>query len=336
MRSLLVMLVGITSVSLAADKPKPPALPDADRIRIAEAYRLADALGNRVWPDWDKAPFALLLITSDHEFLIRHPKPSDDFILVGEDDVLKSKVWYRPRKYKKDFLATFPAVGGLSTIVIGQAENTEAKTSTPWVITVLHEHFHQLQSSRPRYYADVDSLGLARGDTTGMWMLNYPFPYDTAEVQEHFSAMSQALAQALQARQKTDFDDKVTAYLKTRKKFRSALKTDDFKYFAFQVWQEGVARYTEYRLAELAAAEYKPSAEFQKLKDFQPFKDAARHLSGAMEKELEAVQLNKAKRTVVYNLGAAEGLLLDQVNPDWRKQYFKELFSLDEHFRVKK
>jgi len=72
----------------------------------------------------------------------------------------------------------------ISTIVVGQAENTSAKTSSSWVITVLHEHFHQLQDSQPNFYSDVNALNLARGDQTGMWMLNYAFPYERTEVQE--------------------------------------------------------------------------------------------------------------------------------------------------------
>ncbi|MEO2088591.1 MAG: hypothetical protein ABGY75_03715 [Gemmataceae bacterium] len=186
MTRLLIPMVAALAVASAAHADEPPALPDADRVRLAEVFRLADAIGNRVWPDWDKAPFAVLLVTPDHEFLIRHPKPSDDFKPAGEAAGL-GQVWYRGRKFAKEFEATFPAVNGVSTVVIGQAENTQSKTSTRWVLTALHEHFHQLQHSRPRYYAGVDALGLAKGDTTGMWMLNYPFPYTKAEVKERFS-----------------------------------------------------------------------------------------------------------------------------------------------------
>src|SRR5256885_515624 len=90
-------------VPAAADGPvPPPRLADADRVRLAEAFRLADALGNRVWPDWDKAPFAVLLVAPDYEFLIRHPKPSDDFTPLGEDAVLKHKVWVRKRTFGPD------------------------------------------------------------------------------------------------------------------------------------------------------------------------------------------------------------------------------------------
>src|SRR5947208_16112695 len=111
----VALVAGLMTSACAAERAA-PSLPNTDRIRIAEAFRLADALGNRVWPDWDKAPFAVLLVTPEHEFLIRHPKPSDDFTLTGEDAVLKHKVWFRQRKNPTNFLATFPAVGGVPTI----------------------------------------------------------------------------------------------------------------------------------------------------------------------------------------------------------------------------
>ncbi|MGH7725608.1 MAG: hypothetical protein ACREOU_09285 [Candidatus Eiseniibacteriota bacterium] len=294
---------------------------------------MADSLGNRLWPDWDRAPFAVLLITPEQEFLIRHPRPSDDFTLAGEDTLLKSKVWHRPRKFPTHFLATFPAVGGVPTIVIGQAENTEAKTSSRWVVTLLHEHFHQLQNSQPGYYDGVNALGLARGDSTGMWMLNYPFPYAAPEVKEQFSVMSRALAAALKARERPDFSDKFAAYVVAREKFRALLQPDDSKYFAFQIWQEGIARYTEYRLAEFAAAEFKPSEAFRGLADYKPFEGVARDLVDGIEKELVSVELDKAGRTAVYSFGAAEGLVLDRVRPEWRKGYFVTKFTLDENFK---
>ena len=46
----------------------------------------------------------------------------------------------------------------------------------------MHEHFHQLQWAQPEYLKAIADLGLSKGDTTGMWMLNYPFPYDNPEL----------------------------------------------------------------------------------------------------------------------------------------------------------
>jgi hypothetical protein len=333
MRTLPIMFLGMVTFVPAATAQAPPPLPEIDRVRIAEAFRLAGAVGNEIWSDWDKAPFAILLVTPKHEFLIRHPRPSDDFKLIGEDGILKHKVYFRKRQFSPRLLATFPAVGGIPTIVVGQAENTEAKTSTRWVITVLHEHFHQLQNSQPRYYAEVDALGLSRGDQTGMWMLNYAFPYGTDDVKVQFAAMAKMLAEAMQTREQDDFAKKVASYLEAKKKFQSLLKAHDYKYFAFQTWQEGIARYTEYHIATLANAKYKPSKEFRDLKDYTSFKEEARDIRRRIEKELTTVDLSKAKRIAFYSVGAAEGLLLDRLNPGWRRQYFEKKFSLDRHFR---
>lgn len=332
MKAVPAALLGVMMLAPPCLAQAPPALPEVDRVRMAEASRLADALGNRVWPDWDKAPFAILLVTPEYEFLMRHPRPSEDFTAIPETTASKPKVWFRKRQFSPNLLATFPAVGGVSTIVIGQAENTAAKTSTPWVITLLHEHFHQLQNAQPGYYAGVDSLGLARGDQTGTWMLNYAFPYAKPEVRDQFSVMSKALAEALQAKPPADFSRKLASYVEARKAFRSLLSADDYKYFAFQSWQEGIARYTEYRIALLAAAEYQPSQEFQGLKDYAPFKKEAPAILERIEKELASVELDKAKRTAFYALGAGEALVLDRANPGWRTRYFEDKFSLDEHF----
>jgi hypothetical protein len=310
-----------------------PALRDVDRIRLAEAFTIGEKIGDKVWSGWHEAPFAVLLITPDHEFLIRHPRPSADFTLLGTDTLLKSDVYFRKRTQPVHMLATFPIVGGISTIVIGQAENTDKKTSTPWVVTVLHEHFHQLQSSQPSYYSEVNSLNLSRGDQTGMWMLNFAFPYKDERVVEKFSRLSQLLAQTLQAKARQDFDSKLADYLKERKAFQDLLSPDDYKYFSFQLWQEGIARYTEFRIADLAASKYKPTKAFRSLQDYTPFREVAETiLNRQIMGRLPELKIEKSERLVFYPFGAAEGLLLDRTNPRWRGRYLTEKFYLDRYF----
>src|SRR5687768_15141864 len=101
----------------------------ADRVRLAEARRLIAAVGDSVWPGWSAAPSALLLVTPDREFLLWHPHPSADFERIGHDSLLASDVHARPRRFSPTLAATFPAVGGVPTIVIGTAERT-GKQST--------------------------------------------------------------------------------------------------------------------------------------------------------------------------------------------------------------
>ncbi len=327
---VLVLLLLLSAHTVPAqDKPR---VADIDRVRLAEAFRIGDTLGNHLWAGWNKAPFAVLLVTPEHEFLIRHPKPSADFTLINYDPLLKSRVYYRPRTQPQNLLATFPAVGGIPTIVIGQAENTAKETSTPWVVTMLHEHFHQLQYSQPRYYDDVNALGLTRGDQTGMWMLNYPFPYDWHEMQELFSHLGRALADAFEAKPGSDFSTGLSAYLKQRRELENILSPDDYRYLSFQMWQEGVARYTEYRIAKSAGMHYKPGKAFRALKDYQPFSEVAEDINSGILSELTNVKLVDSKRVIFYALGAGEGLLLDRAKPRWRQRYFVDKFYLDKYF----
>lgn len=310
-----------------------PVMRRLDRVRLVEAFRLSENLGDALWPGWSKAPFAVLLVTRDKEFLIRHPRPGKDFTSLGYDARLKSDVYFRDRKFPTDFLATFPAVGGVSTIVVGQAENTASKTSTPWVITLMHEHFHQLQDSQPNFFKETEGLNLSRGDQTGMWMLNYPFPYAKPEVSEQFSVLARSLVEAMDEKTENLFSSKLVAYLEARDALKKMLGADDYRYMSFQLWKEGMARYTEYRVAQWAAAKYQPSREFRDLKDFSTFAATAEQVREGIVRELSTLKLPDYKRVAFYPLGAGEGLLLDRADPKWRTRYFAEKFDNAVYFK---
>jgi hypothetical protein len=329
----LTVLLPILSPSHKVYSQTQPSISQVDRTRLAEAFRLGDQVDDQIWSGWSKAPFAVMLVTPEIEFLIRHPKPPAEFTKLAYDSVLKSDVYYRKRTMSTSFLATFP-VGMISTIVVGQAENTWVKTSTPWVITLLHEHFHQLQDSQPTFYADVNALNLSKGDQTGMWMLNYAFPYDKTEVQDQFRQLSDLLAEAIHA-PKSEGATKVRAYLDGRKKFQALLAPDDYKYFAFQSWKEGIARYTEYHVSRLATTKFRASKDFRSLKDYRSFADVMRTTHEGIFRQLQSQKLAQSKRDVVYSFGAAEGLLLDKVSRNWRKRYFVEKFDLLPFFPAK-
>ena len=328
--TLTFILLLAAGNALAQDRP---ALREIDRVRLAEAFRLSDQLGDELWAGWSTAPLAVLLVTPDKEFLIRHPQPSKDFTSIGYDTRLKSEVFYRDRKFATNLLATFPAVGGVSTIVIGQAENTDSKTSTPWVITLMHEHFHQLQDAQPNFFKDTEALNLSRGDQTGMWMINYPFPYETPAVSQQFAVLVRLLLEAMEA--KSHFTTKLSNYLAARNTLKQMLSADDYKYFSFQLWKEGIARYTEHRVAQWAATKYRPTREFRRLKDFTTFNAAADQVHAGLVHELSTLKLEDYKRVAFYPIGAGEGLLLDRSNPRWRTRYFAEKFDNSVYFSRK-
>jgi hypothetical protein len=309
-----------------------PAIADIDRVRIAEVFRLGEKLQTKLWKGWEKAPFSLLFVTDDYEFLIRHPKPSDEFRSIGYDKLLKSEVFWRPRQFQKDLLATFPAFTATPVIVVGKAENTANRNSTSWVFVVMHEHFHQLQYSDPTYSAAVAGLNLARGDKGGMWQLNFPFPYKKPDVAASFKQLCNKLLDTYDRRNDVDAGERLKSYLSTRNAFAAMLNADDYRYASFQLWQEGVARYTQYRMAEIAAKEGKPSKAFRSLPDFVPFRKEADRLLASTLKELKTLDLVEWERTVFYPFGAVESLLLDRVNPKWRGYYFTDKFALENFY----
>src|SRR6267154_118360 len=319
MRTLFTLLLITTAVF--AQTPAAQLAAD-DAVRIREFYRLASQIQNRIWPDWSRTPAPLLLVTSDTEFLMHRAEPPEGFKKVGDD------LYARPRQFPTNLLATFPAFGPPSVIVIGEPKNTTSKTSTPWLITLMHEHFHQLQNAQPRYYQAVQDLGLSHGDNTGMWMLNYPFPYEKPEVAQSFASLRDLLLSAVNEIDKEKFAKLGNQYILERKRFFARFSSDDHKYLSFQLWQEGIARYTEIKVAE-GAAQYHPTAEYAALSDFEPFATYAAKVRTETLNELRQADLAKMKRLAVYSFGAAEGLLLDRLDPNWKDRYFKHLLSTD-------
>ncbi len=302
-----------------------PQLPEKDATRIREFYRLSPQIADQVWPGWLATLAPLLLVTGDGEFLTHHPDPPQDFERIGDN------LYARPRKFSVNLLATFPAFGPQPVIVIGEPENTEAKSSTPWLITLMHEHFHQFQDTQPGMQQAINGLNLARGDETGMWMLNYPFPYDNPEVARSFGDLRSLLLDALNEKRETQFRKLAQQYAADRKKFFAQLAPDDRRYLSFQLWKEGIARYVQVKSAE-AAARYQPTPEFAALPDYESFAHYAGRFRSDTMRELSQADLPKWKRTTVYSFGACEGFLLDRLDPKWRDGYFKNRFTLDPYF----
>jgi hypothetical protein len=301
-------------------------LPRTDAVRLAEAFRLANSVRATVWPGWERTAMAVLLVTDSLEYLIGHPDPDPEFSPLGRDPVLAREVLSRPRRFPPTLLATFPAVRGRSTIVVGSAERT-GKSSAEWVLTLLHEHFHQWQSSLPDYYAGADRLGLARGDTTGRWMLDYPFPYDSAPVRRAVHDMAAAVAGAL-ATPPGRRAESLRSVVGTGDGLRRLLAPDDHRYLEFQLWQEGVPRFVELAVAEAAAAIEQPAAAFRELPDYVPYGDLAARRRQGLGRELTGLELGRDRRVAFYALGAGLALLLEQSGGAWKPQYERHPFAL--------
>ena len=297
---------------------------DVDRIRLLEARRIASRYADSVWPGWSGAPFNVLLIEGEREFLLWHPQPPAGFTRVGRDERLDTDVFVRKRVLPPRMDATFVLTAAIPTIVIGTAE-AGGRSASGWVITLLHEHFHQWQMSRPDYNRRLLALGLARGDSTGMWSLDYAFPYADSTVQRRFAEWSTALRDA--ARDSAGpRAERFATVVDTRRALRAAISADDDRYLDYQLWQEGIARYTELALARVVAARYEPTVAFRTAEGFRPFADVAAAIERGIFRD-DAADLGTRKREAFYPVGATVGLWLDRADPAWRERYLADMFA---------
>lgn len=310
-----------------------PTMRYEDKIRIREAIAISQFVGEDLWKGINEVPFVVLLVTDSGEFLINHPYPSKDFVLSEVDMILNTKIMYRNKHYPDWYLATFPAVNGVNCIVVGTPEKTN-KNSTNWIITLLHEHFHQYQFTSPKYYDDVSKLELSGDDETGMWQLNYAFPYDDLKTVNQYEKYAFRLLKAVSNLERKRFKKDFRRYLRERSKFKKLLNASDYRYFSFQIWQEGIARYTEYKFIDQLDT-YRPTSEVTQLKDYVSFKDFKSRFYHAALKSITQSKLETEKRISFYAIGFAEGILLDKINPDWKKMYLTDKFYIENYFEKK-
>ncbi|PHS23866.1 MAG: hypothetical protein COA84_10310 [Robiginitomaculum sp.] len=292
-----------------------PALPLRIAPLINEARALARTQGDAIWPGFAKTPFPILYVDKTNSFLFCPVGAAKGFIALGRDPFTKCMVKTRTRVFAPGLKATFPAVDNIATVVIGAPTQTEGNATT-WIATLLHEHFHQMQMGWPGYDDQVKALDLSDGDQSGGWMLNFPFPYTDDNVAGGFALMAEKLAAVLRS-DDTNLAATLLAYRKARRRAFARLNARQARYGEFQLWLEGIARYSEIALAE-AAIERARRAQAP-----YDYSALAVNLRNRVLENLQNFDLQQNKRVSFYALGAGEGLLLDRIRPNWRTQYFQ-------------
>jgi len=317
--------LSIALVVLAVSALAGQSLSHDDKVRVGEFYRLADAVQEKVWSGWSRVPAPVLLVTADKEYLFRNSVIPAGF--TKQED----GTYARARQFPTTLLATFPAFGQPAVIVVGEPKATEVKTSSDWLLTMMHEHFHQLQYAQPGYYEAVTALGLSHGDQSGMWILNYPFPYERADLNGAFETAKAALLRATSEQDGARWKQAAIDYKKARAAFFALLSPEQARYLEFQLWQEGIARYTEISVSR-AALEFKPSDEFARLRDYTALADLFKGREDETLNELRKASLKDWQRVVVYSWGATEGMLLDRLDPEWKKNYFQHPLTMQHYW----
>lgn len=272
---------------------------------IKSAHDQATSIGSKIWPNYDEAPFGLLVTLESREVLFCHGAIADGFSALPSDPITKCDLQERANVFPKNMLAAMPVINGVSTIVMGTPQST-GRDEASWTRTIFHEHFHQYQSTFNAYYKRLNELNLSNGDTTGMWMLNYPFPYKDATFNSSLSKAAHELHDVV-TQHDASLQEHVSGYLKARQELEASVSANDWKYLELELWAEGVARWTEIEIA-LRSDDHEVAASGDWLKQ---------HTISS----LLALDAPDSGREIVYPYGAAEAMLLDRCNATWRQDY---------------
>lgn len=287
---------------------------------IRATHYIIQHFGDSIWGNISNTPLRILLITDSLEYLFNHDSLNASFEWYQYDSLLSTNIYVRPRKFPPFLRATFPAVNGIDCIVAGNPQNTE-KTDEDWIIMLLHEHFHLYQNENPQYQKNISLLAQKISKGKDSWMLDYDFPYNNDTINKLFKDYSESIYDICISLNKNNLNERIKQYITNLSEIRNHMTPDYFDYFRFQIWQEGIATYTEYSYLKILSKKSKFFKQFYAC-DYT-LKDE--NLINAYTNYLLKTDLRKSQRNLFYSLGLLEGILNDKINPKWKTEYFRTL-----------
>lgn len=286
---------------------------------IRAAKTLVQRDGASVWPGIEKIPFSMILVSRDTETLFCAP-PVAGFDAGGVDTITGCSVQFRKRVFDVSLSASLDVGDEPSMIVIGLPKAL-GLGQTDWILTLAHEAFHQYQARLPGYSAKVDGLGLAGGSANGQWMLDYPFPYADPALGAAMDAMAGAGQAFLEGSSPAIRQAAIASYIAARRQAMATTTPQHWRYYEFQVGQEGIARWTERAFALAASRSDGAIAK------------AATSRRLWLINSLRSIReqgVKVWKRGAFYELGAVEAEMLTAMGVTWRGGYAEQPFAVGE------
>lgn len=322
-----------------------------DPLMIASADEVWSIIGqakNPVWPGWDARTTPVLVYFPDkQDVLINHPKPPEGFVpYTGAVKSLIGTIFVRDGKttFDQDGQNTSTEVGGVETLVVADTRSTLRQrvqslqpNADPQTIAdnltfdpyghmqmVAHEAFHVYQNRRaPNKGANEQAL----------------FRYPTLSVENNvgYALEGRFLAAALRAKTDAEARNEAAKWLVARMTRHAALTQADRDYEDGNEFNEGLAKYVEYKLLQVLPG-HKPGAAMWWLAGFHGYDDLSKEVDA---KIAEMVGYTDGSRLVnndpygsspvrfrLYYTGMAVGAMLDRLGGKWHDRIFEKGVTL--------
>lgn len=361
----LVLVFLVTGQSLAQDRKEqqggnaaPATMPlRIDPLLVAEAaevWKLIGTPNNPVWPGWDASKTPLLIyLPGQQDVLINHPHPPAGFLpykSLAEFPGSWVAVKNGPTILGSDGQNTSKEIDGVRTLVVADtlsnmrsriasllgdttpaAEKIQALDFSDFATdpydqlsVVVHEAFHVYQHTQaPNKIANE------------MLLLQYP----VLSVQNNvgFAQEGAALVEALRAPDPTSRRQAALRWLAIRKDRRSALPPKAVEYEDGCEFNEGLAKYTGFRLFEVLEGRTPGSSlslaqGFHGYADLNPQRDELlqkmlKNMRGEVSVNNDAFGTGPVRMRLYYS-GMAIGVMLDRLSPAWKERIFAPDASL--------
>lgn len=348
-RACIVGLLMITVTSGGEPKGESQLLVDPLLIaQAAEVWSVIATQENEVWPGWNAANTPLLLyLPGKQDVLINHPKPPSGFVpytgpieFPFETILVKSG----PTIIEYDGQNTSRTISGVRTLVVADTLSNHKMNLAAFIqdprpplekledLTydvlatdpydsmgmVAHEAFHVYQNARaPGKGGDESALRT--------------YPVLSVENNVGFALEGMALADVLLATTEDDVHEAAVRWLAVRRDRRANLSREAIRYEDGTEFNEGLAKYVEYRLTQTLEGR-SPAEGLYLAQGFHGFDDMSptrqrlidemrRHLAGEINVNNDPYGASPVRMRLYFS-GMGIAGLLDKISPGWHGKIF--------------
>lgn len=319
-------------------------------IALKECRNITNHIGHDLYPGWDfqKTP-VLFYRPNVQELLINFPHRPDGFVTYEGFSPLGTEVIYARNDstlFTIDDQNTSTEIDGIPVLVVAdpyssmrnQVQNVLLQRSKEFAETwlhdwsfiprpydeltlILHESFHVYQSQMAPEKAANE-----------MAVSQYPLldPVNNAL----YVLEGRILRDALLSTSSETKREKIKQFVAVRSYRQSLLDSNSVEYENLNEFVEGTAKYVEYKFL-LAAEEVVPVPEMYYQTGFNGYQGALRQeFENRVENMVNVVAVNDDRfgnkfgsgplRFKLYDLGACQAILLDDVMPGWKEKIFTD------------
>jgi hypothetical protein len=328
--ALLIGCAALGFVAVDAQEPRPATpssgstqLSPSDKSELALVQQIYGLLGEEVWPGFAAAHIPILLYNDSYDFLLGTATAPDMWETVTGDDVNGQRYFRRKSVNPTGFAVKVGDQWVGSLACLEKARRDAPPQLLPliredqYAVGVLHEMFHA-------YQARASEKRFVRAQSVYRTEKSYPF--QDKEFADAWNQEGAALATALDAKTAEATVASVQRFFSLRDaRRRSATFTPAMLDFERELeWLEGLGKYAETRLYELAAKREELAAGNR----FRPspvyWSDGLR-LRGQLGAQRGDLRF--------YLSGSAQARLLDHLAPDWKRRALDENAFLEDLLR---